>query len=245
MAGNGWASGTHPDMPLIQTRGLGREYHRGSERVMALNDVDLEVKSAERVAVMGPSGSGKSTLVSLIGGLDSPTAGRVILAGKDLTRISAKELAMLRRNVVSFILQTASLIPMLTVSENIELPLALNGVEQAERTVRSTDLLDLIFLSDKASSLPEELSGGQQQRVAVARAVASRPQLVLADEPAGSLDSETAASVLSLISGICRDEGIALVMVTHEEDDTRHADRVVRLRDGMLISDEQVSGAPR
>lgn len=224
------------DQPAtIDARQLTREYRRGNEVVAALRGVDLCVRPGERVAIMGPSGCGKSTLLGLIGGLDRPTSGTVLLGGRDLVQASPHELALLRRTAVGFILQTPSLLPMLTVQENVELPLALNGHDARQRSERARELLELVELPEKAGALPEELSGGQQQRVSVARALAQRPQLILADEPAGSLDSATAKVVLSLVAETVKRDGITLIMVTHEADDTQYADRVVHLADGLVV----------
>jgi len=224
------------DQPAtVDARQLTREYRRGNEVVAALRGVNLCVRPGERVAIMGPSGCGKSTLLGLIGGLDRPTSGTVLLGGRDLVHASPHELALLRRTAVGFILQTPSLLPMLTVQENVELPLALNGHDTRQRSERARELLELVELSEKADSLSEELSGGQQQRVSVARALAQRPQLILADEPAGSLDSATARVVLSLVAETVKRDGITLIMVTHEADDAQYADRVVHLADGLVV----------
>jgi putative ABC transport system ATP-binding protein len=224
----------------VETSGLTREYRRGGAVVAALRGVDLRVEPGERVSIMGPSGCGKSTLLGLIGGLDSPTGGSVLVAGKDLTRASRRELTLLRRSTIGHILQSASLLPMLTARENVELPLALNGVDSAARREQANELLALVDLSDKCDALPEELSGGQQQRVAVARALAPRPQLVLADEPAGNLDMATGEALLSLLTSVVAHGGITFIMVTHEYDDTRFTDRLVRLKDGCIVGVEGV-----
>jgi putative ABC transport system ATP-binding protein len=222
----------------VEVRGLTREYRRGSETVAALRGVDLCVAPGERVAIMGPSGCGKSTLLGLIGGLDRPTSGSVLLAGHDLVSASPGEVCLLRRTTIGFVLQNPSLLPALTAQENVELPLALNGWDAVARRNRATELLALVELADKADTLPESLSGGQQQRVSIARALASGPQLILADEPAGSLDSVTAETILSLIARAVAGDAMTLLMVTHEEDDARYADRIVRLKDGLVVPSE-------
>lgn len=227
--------------PAIDARQLTRTYQRGDEVVSALHGIDLLVERGERVAIMGPSGCGKSTLLGLLGGLDTPTSGTILLDGHDLVQASARERTLIRRKFVGFVLQTPSLLPMLTAQENIELPPALNGCTPQERAERARRLLDLVELPEKAAALPEELSGGQQQRVSIARALASRPQLILADEPAGSLDSATAQVILTLMAETVKRDGITLIMVTHEPDDAQYADRVVHLRDGQIASIERTA----
>jgi putative ABC transport system ATP-binding protein len=165
----------------------------------------------------------------------------VIIAGHDLGKVSSGELLMLRRTTIGFVFQNPSLLPALTAQENIELPLALNGWDAVARRDRAVELLAMVELADKSDTLPESLSGGQQQRVSIARALAARPPIILADEPAGSLDSVTAETVLSLIADVASKDGTTLVMVTHEEDDAQYADRIVRLKDGALVQSE-VSG---
>jgi putative ABC transport system ATP-binding protein len=224
---------------VAEAHSLRREFRLGSSAVSALRGVDLSVGPGERVAIMGPSGCGKSTLLSLIGGLDRPTSGTVILAGQDLSAFSRTELAHLRRACVGYVPQSAALLPMLTVAENVELPLALLGEEPGARAQRVHDLLERVELADKAQALPEELSGGQQQRVAIARALAARPRIVLADEPTGSLDSVTAQAILRLMVDEAARERAAILMVTHEEDEAQYADRVVQMRDGLILVGEE------
>jgi putative ABC transport system ATP-binding protein len=227
-----------PDTAVVEAQEVTREFHRGSEAVGAVRGISLSVQRGETLAIMGPSGSGKSTLLCLLGGLDDPSSGCVLLDGRDLATCSRTERAILRREAVGFILQNPSLLPMLTVRENIELPLSLArtrpGTGSSLDENRVLELLEQVGLLDKMNALPEELSGGQQQRVAVARALAARPHLLLADEPAGSLDTATANSVLGVIARAVEHDGISLVLVTHERDDTRFADRVIYLRDGRI-----------
>jgi putative ABC transport system ATP-binding protein len=227
-----------PGTAVVEAREVTREFHRGSEAVGAVRGISLSVQRGETLAIMGPSGSGKSTLLCLLGGLDDPSSGCVLLDGRDLAPYSRTERAILRREAIGFILQNPSLLPMLTVRENIELPLSLArtrpGTGSSLDENRVLELLEQVGLLDKMNALPEELSGGQQQRVAVARALAARPHLLLADEPAGSLDTATANSVLGVIARAVERDGISLVLVTHERDDTRFADRVIYLRDGKI-----------
>jgi putative ABC transport system ATP-binding protein len=224
--------------PVIEATGLTRDFRRGSAVVAALRGVDLLIGPGERVAIMGPSGCGKSTLLSLVGGLDRPTSGTIVLAGRDLDGCSRSALAILRRTIVGYVPQNAALLPMLTVEENVELPLALLGEDVSTRRARVIDLLDRVEMSTKARALPEELSGGQQQRAAIARALAARPRVVLADEPAGSLDTVTARAVLELIAEESRRENASLVLVTHEQDEAQYADRIVLMRDGLVQTHE-------
>jgi putative ABC transport system ATP-binding protein len=205
---------------------------------VALKAVDLRVGAGERVAIMGPSGSGKSTLLSLLGGLDRPTSGTVIVAGKDLATYSRSRLAELRRTTIGYIPQDPSLLPMLTVEENVGLPLVIRGTDIAEREWRVAELLEMVDLTAKARALPEELSGGQQQRVSVVRALAVRPTVLLADEPAASLDSVTANTVIRIIVQAAEQHGMTLILVTHERDEAAYAGRVVRMKDGMLVRPE-------
>src|SRR5450759_2349245 len=180
------------DAPLIRGTRLSRAFQRGSEMVAAVKDVDFTLLPEECVAIMGPSGCGKSTLLGLLGGLDRPTSGSIELEGHDLSACSRSEVSKLRRSRVGYVPQEPSLLPMLTVEENVALPLELNGADEDARRDRVSELLELVDLANKARALPEELSGGQQQRVSIARALAIRPRVVLADEPAGSLDTASA-----------------------------------------------------
>ena len=220
---------------LLQTTALTRQYTVGRQQVTALNQVEIAVQPGEFVAIMGPSGCGKSTLLNLIGGLDSPSAGAVSLAGQDLATLNEEQLTQLRRTTLGFIFQRHDLFPVLTARENIEFPLLLAGVPPAERRARAEVLLALVGLRERAEHLPDELSGGQQQRIGIARALANRPRLLLADEPTGNLDRATASDVLDVLTGLVREQGLTLVMVTHDPQDAARADRIIRLRDGRLV----------
>ena len=199
---------------------------------MALAGVDVEVLPAEFVALIGPSGSGKSTLLHLAGGLDQPDSGRVLLDTRDLASMSVGDRARLRRREIGFVFQFFHLIPTLTVAENVELPLILDGRRDGENAV--ADVLRRVDIADRAAHYPGELSGGEMQRTAIARALVSRPRLILADEPTGNLDSATGSEILDLLSAQVVDAGAALLMVTHDAGAASRATRVLALRDGML-----------
>jgi putative ABC transport system ATP-binding protein len=221
---------------LVDARGLKRDHQRGSETVSALRGVNLQIETGQRIALMGPSGCGKSTLLGLLSGLDRPTSGTVVLAGTDLNRCTRSGLAQLRRTTVGYIPQNPSLLPMLTVEENVELPMVLLGLDTDLRRARVHTLLEMVGIGAKRHALPEELSGGQQQRVSVARALAARPRLILADEPAGSLDTATARAVLRLIADSATAAQSALLLVTHEQDEAHYADKIVHMKDGLLAN---------
>jgi predicted ABC-type transport system involved in lysophospholipase L1 biosynthesis ATPase subunit len=229
---------------LLQLEKVAKHYRRGTEEVLALDGVDLAVAEGEAVALVGPSGSGKSTLLHLAGGLDVPDGGTVRLDGRDLGALSRRERARLRRRDVGFVFQFFHLLPSLSVAENVELPLLLdgagrrgggrdgrNGVRPADRV---RDLLDRVGIGHRAGHLPGELSGGEMQRAAIARAVVARPRLVLADEPTGNLDSATGRGVLDLLLELVTEGGTALVMVTHDAAAAARAGRVLHLHDGHL-----------
>ncbi len=221
---------------LLQTIGLQRHYRVGRDTVTALGGIDLTIVQGEFVAIMGPSGCGKSTLLNLLGGLDQPTAGSVWVDGHDLSRYTEEQLAALRREKLGFIFQRHDLFPVLTARENVEFPLLLGGLPLAQRRAQADALLALVGLTDQAEHLPDELSGGQQQRVGIARALANRPRILLADEPTGNLDSATAVEVLDALTGLAQTQGQTLVMVTHDPESARRADRIVHLKDGHVVN---------
>jgi ABC-type lipoprotein export system ATPase subunit len=219
-------------MGLLTLDGVSKSFWRGREEVAALAGVSLEVEKGEFVALVGPSGSGKSTLLHLAGGLDQPDAGRVLLGERDLSVLSAGERATIRRREVGFVFQFFHLIPTLTVAENVELPLLLDGVRGRRGHVRV--LLERMGLGGRAEHLPGELSGGEMQRAAIARALVAEPELILADEPTGNLDSATGRTILDVLAEHVSDAGAALLMVTHDETAAAAAGRVLHLRDGQL-----------
>jgi ABC-type lipoprotein export system ATPase subunit len=226
---------------VLRTRGLRKEYGREASLVRAVDDVDLEVVPGETVAVMGPSGCGKSTLLYLLGGLDRPTAGEIWLAGQDITRLSERALARLRRDAIGFVFQAFHLMDELTAVENVELPALLAGRSPRAARRRATELLDRVGLADRASFLPTALSGGQRQRVAVARALVADPLVVLADEPTGNLDSAATMDVLRLFDQL-HQAGQTLVIVTHDTRIAATADRMIAMRDGTFIDQTRLQG---
>ena len=228
-------SNLYPDT-VLQTSALRREYAMGRESVVALGGVDISIQKGEFVAIMGPSGSGKSTLLNLLGGLDQPTSGKVILDGHDLSAYSEEELAAIRRQKMGFIFQRHDLFPVLTARENIEFPMLLNNTALEERHKQSTQLLNLVGLTEKADALPEELSGGQQQRVGIARALANAASILLADEPTGNLDSATSEDIIDSLIALKQSRNLTLIMVTHDSEVAAHADRILQLKDGHLIT---------
>jgi len=221
-------------MSLLQFEGVTKRFRRGTEEVLALDGVDLTIEPGEFVALIGPSGSGKSTLLHLAGGLDQPDSGRILLHDRDLAALSIGERAKLRRRHIGFVFQFFHLIPTLTVQENVELPLLLDGVKSNGRT---SDLLGRVGIGHRADHLPGELSGGELQRAAIARALIAAPEIILADEPTGNLDSATSEAVLALLTEQIAASGSALVMVTHDRDVAARAPRVHTLRDGRLEED--------
>ncbi len=220
--------------PIVSVRGLRRTYGSGEAAVRALDGVTFDVGTGELVAVVGRSGSGKTTLLNVVGGLDAPDEGSVLVAGQEVTSLDEAGLDTLRRDVVGFVFQSFGLVPTLTATENVGIPLRLRGVPVAEREERVRLLLDLVGLTGHAAQRPGEMSGGQQQRVAIARALASSPRLLVADEPTGQLDSETGLAVMGLLRGIVDAEGMTILVATHDPTLMALADRVLYLQDGKL-----------
>ena len=220
---------------VLQTIGLKRTYRVGRDTIHALDGVDIAIRRGEFVAIMGPSGCGKSTLLNLLGGLDQPSAGKVLLDSQDLAGCNEEQLAALRRAKMGFIFQRHDLFPVLTARENVEFPLLLGNVAVAARRTRAEQRLTMVGLLEKAENLPDELSGGQQQRIGIARALANDPLILLADEPTGNLDSATAEEVLNALINLTHEIGLTLVMVTHDAESAARADRIIRLKDGYVV----------
>ena len=222
-------------MPVLETKNLTKQYRMGDVTVSALDGVDFSVERGEFVAIMGPSGSGKSTLLHLLGGLDTPSSGEIILAGQPLSGMSDDQITRFRRQKIGFIFQFYNLLPTLSASENVALPLLIEGVPATQYQQKVRDLLRLVDLEPRSGHLPDQLSGGQQQRVAIARAFANEPEIVLADEPTGNLDSRSGTAILELLRLTCRELGATIIMVTHDPRAASYADRVVFLKDGQIV----------
>jgi putative ABC transport system ATP-binding protein len=222
--------------PLVEAIDLVRDYPVGDSVVHALRAINLSVAPGELIAVRGRSGSGKTTLLNLLGGLDQPTSGKVIVDGLEISSMGEDQLVDVRRRTVAFVFQAFGLVPFLTATENVEVPLRLVHANPKERDARVATLLDIVGLADRAKHRPHELSGGEQQRVALARALANGPKLLLADEPTGQLDSDTGHVIMLLLRSIVRHEGITAVVATHDPLMLDVADRVFELRDGRFIS---------
>ena len=223
-------------MSVLRGVGLGRRYGSGQIAVEALAGVDVEVRAGRLTVVRGPSGSGKTTLLNLLGGLDRPTSGRVLLGDDVLSELSEAELAAARRDRIGYVFQNFGLIPVLSAAENAEVPLRLRRMERGQRDERVAEVLELVGLIRHAGQRPGELSGGQQQRVGVARALVARPEVLIADEPTGQLDSETAERIMDLILEVTRIRGTATVVATHDPLLISRADEVLELRDGRVVA---------
>ncbi len=222
---------------VIRLEDIRKYYHVGTEVVKALQSVSTVIHKNEYVALMGASGSGKSTLMNILGCLDTPTRGSYFLNGKDVSKLDDNELAEIRNSEIGFVFQTFNLLPRNTALENVMLPLIYAGFSRSERENTASTVLQQVGLSDRMTHKPNELSGGQRQRVAVARALVNTPSIILADEPTGNLDSKTSIEIMGLFEEIHK-SGNTVVLVTHEEDIARHAHRIIRLRDGLVESDE-------
>lgn len=223
--------------PLIEFRGVSKVFGTGAAEVRALADVNLIIDDREFVAIMGPSGSGKSTAMNIIGCLDTPTSGDYLLQGTEVGRLDRNQRALVRRHLLGFVFQGFNLLPRTTALENVELPLIYRGVSVAERRKLAARALDQVGLAHREQHTTSELSGGQQQRVAIARAIVTDPEILLADEPTGNLDTKTSREIMDLVASLNRDHAMTIVMVTHETDIASYARRIVRFVDGRIESD--------
>jgi putative ABC transport system ATP-binding protein len=221
---------------VITIRNITRDFQLGHETVHVLKGIDLDIVRGDYVAIMGPSGSGKSTLMNLLGCLDTPTGGSYVLNGKDVSQMSDDDLAEIRNKEIGFVFQTFNLLPRTTALENVALPMIYAGASKKDRTERAKKVLTDVGLADRMDHQPNQLSGGQRQRVAVGRALVNHPSIILADEPTGNLDSKTSLEILQLFDDI-HQAGNTVIVVTHEEDVAERAQRIIRLRDGIIESD--------
>ena len=227
--------------PLIECRDLTREFRRGEQVIRPLDGLDLELAAGSFVALMGPSGSGKSTLLNLIAGIDRPTRGTLRIGGRDLGRLSGRDLADWRSRQIGYIFQLYNLVPVLTAYENVELPLLLHGLSRGERHRRVSEALARVGLVDRHRHFPRQLSGGQEQRVAIARAIVTDPAILLADEPTGDLDHDSAAAVMDLLTSLHRELGKTLVVVTHDPAVAERAQRTLHLEKGRLVAAAEIT----
>ena len=226
-------------MSLITAENLTKVYGSGDTAVTALDHVNLSVEAGEFVAVMGPSGCGKSTLLHLLGGLDNPSEGRVVIDGQPINELSDDNLTRLRRRKIGFVFQFYNLIPVMDATENAALPVTLDGISPAKAMAKAKDWLEKVGLGNRLKNRPDQLSGGQQQRVAVARALVAEPALVLADEPTGNLDSRSSDEIAALLRQVANEWGRAVVMVTHDAHVASYADRIIFLKDGVIVEERR------
>ena len=227
---------------IIDVQGVTKTFRKGRESVEVLHELDLQIAQGEFCALMGPSGSGKTTLLNLIGGLDHPTGGQITVSGQRIDQLNSRQLARWRSSHVGFIFQFYNLMPVLTAQRNVELPLLLKKMSGKERSQRATTALEIVGLQERAKHLPRELSGGQEQRVAIARAIVSDPDVLLADEPTGDLDRETAGEILDLLTTLNQRHGKTILMVTHDPVAAERASRIVHMDKGRLIESPAAIG---
>lgn len=230
---------------VIVVEQLTKTYDLGEVKVEALRGINVRIHRGEFVAIMGASGSGKSTLMNILGCLDRPTSGRYLLEGIDVAQMSSDQLADIRNQRIGFIFQNFNLLPRTSALENVELPLLYDGTATRDRRARALAALKAVGLEDRAGHHPNQLSGGQQQRVAIARALVNRPSIILADEPTGNLDSETSIEIMTLLQALNVEQGITIVLITHEADIASYAARVIMFKDGVVIEDRPVLGRIR
>lgn len=223
-------------MEVVRVENATRVYRTGKVETYALRGVSLSIESGEFTGLVGPSGSGKTTLLQLIGCLDQPTEGRVYINGKDVSRLNRNQRADMRRGNIGFIFQFFALIPTLTAYENVEMPLLLNGQSSAERRKRVMELLEAVGMADRAHHRPDQLSGGEQQRIAIARALAARPSLILADEPTANLDTPNGQQVMEIMTRLNQETGVTFIFATHDPRVIKYARRVITLRDGLVVA---------
>lgn len=225
---------------VVECKNLRKAYVLGEVRVEALRGINMKIGRGEMVSIMGPSGCGKTTLLNIIGSLDNPTSGQVLIEGNDISRASEQQLTEIRRKSVGFIFQFYNLLPVLTALENVELPMLIAGVPKDQRVQRATELLEKVDLLRRKNHKPDELSGGERQRVAIARSLSNKPTILLADEPTGDLDTESGQSVLELLREVNKTENQTLILVTHDSNIAREANRIFHIKDGIVASIEDI-----
>ncbi len=230
--------------PLIEFRKVSKFYGRGEATIRALDHIDLSIDAGEFVAIMGPSGSGKSTAMNILGCLDTPSSGEYVFQGVSTAGFGREQLTLLRRHMLGFVFQGFNLLARTSAVENVELPLVYRGMDTKHRRQLAMHALEQVGLKGREGHTTQELSGGQQQRVAIARAIVTNPSVLLADEPTGNLDTRTSIEIMDLITGLNRDHGITVIMVTHEEDIASHAKRLLRFTDGHLVADDMQEKEP-
>lgn len=219
---------------MIEIKDVYKIYQMGRQEIAALNGITLEIKKGEFIAIVGHSGSGKSTLMHLIGGLDRPTRGSLIVKGQDIGKLKDTEMAKYRNRFIGFVFQSFNLEPSYTALENVMMPLMFAGTPERKRKQIALNALSLVNLDNRIKHKPSELSGGERQRVSIARAIVNDPEILLADEPTGNLDSKTGASIMNLLKDLNKNKGYTVIMVTHNMDDAKYADRIIRIKDGMI-----------
>jgi len=225
--------------PVLQLEKLGKTYVLGKHQVPALTNLNLTVNEGEFVAIMGPSGSGKTTLLNIIGAIDKPTSGKIVLDGTDVTELPENQLYKIRRDKMGFVFQTFNLLPYLNARENVELPMEGRIKSKSERRKRASELLAMVGLSGREEHRPQRLSAGEQQRVAIARALANDPAIILADEPTGNLDTQNKQGIIKLLANLNVTQGTTIIMVTHDGEAARHTERMLLLRDGKIVKEKQ------
>ncbi|MBU79491.1 MAG: macrolide ABC transporter ATP-binding protein [Flavobacteriales bacterium] len=227
-------------MHIIETKNISKQYKQADQDIIALNNVSVSFEKGEFTAIVGPSGSGKTTFLNSIGGLDSPTSGKVMIEEKEITELSSNELIDFRLKNIGFVFQSYNLIPVLTAKENVEFIMLMQGLSESHRNKRSIELLNSVGLKAQLNRRPNQLSGGQQQRVAVARALASKPKFVLADEPTANLDSSSTANLLDIMSKLNKKEKTTFIFSTHDQRVIERANRIITLEDGKILSDKKI-----
>jgi putative ABC transport system ATP-binding protein len=229
--------------PIIEVKNLIKKYRVGTEIITALNGVNLQIAKGEFIAIVGTSGSGKSTLLNMMSGLERPTKGEIWINNTLLNKVKEKDMATFRRNYMGFVFQSFNLLPSLTALENAVLPLILQGTGKKERSKQGREILKMLGLEKRMLNKPTQMSGGQQQRVSIARALINNPKIIFADEPTGNLDTKTTKEIMDLLTTTTKEKGQTLVMVTHDRDVARYADRIIHMVDGMIINEEEKGGA--